>query len=483
MDKNKELAKNTVIITVGKICTQFMSFFLLPLYTAVLSTEEYGVVDLLITYTSLFMPVVLFQVDQALFRFLVDVRKEESGQKKIISTCMVFALIQAFAVILIFSIVQIFISNHYKWFLIMNILSCIWANMMLQTTRGLGDNITYAVGSFLSAASQIAGNIILLLIFDMGVYGMLSATILSHLITGSFVFFRKRVYRYFRIKDFRVSELKGILHYSVPLIPNALCWWALNASDRSIVLFFLGTSFNGLLSVGHKFSSVYITLYNIFNLSWTESAAVHMNDPDREEFFSGVITNMLKLFLCVGIGIIACMPFAYPLLVHGKFNDAYGLIPVFMLASMLNVVVGLYSVIYVALKKTKEIAKTSIYSGIINIVVHLALVKFVGLYAAAISSVVAFGVMAVYRYFDLKKYINIRLEKRSMTAILLLYCLTCWAYYKGSVLVQGGVLAVVAACSAVMNRKILLEAVHMVRGKIKDGKKDKKYVIWKKKVG
>lgn len=467
MDKNKELAKNTAIITIGKICTQFMSFFLLPLYTAVLSTEEYGVVDLLITYTSLFMPVILFQVDQALFRFLVDVRKDESGQKKIISTCLVFALVQALAVILIFSVIQIFISSEYKWFLILNILACICANMMLQTARGLGDNVTYALGSFISAASQIAGNIVLLLVFDMGVYGMLCATVLSHLATAFFVFFRKRVYRYFEVKAFRLSELKEILHYSFPLIPNALCWWALNASDRSIVLFFLGTSFNGLLSVGHKFSSVYITFYNIFNLSWTESAAVHMNDPDREEFFSGVITNMLNLFMCAGIGIIACMPFAYPLLIHGKFSGAYGLIPVFMLASMLNVVVGLYSVIYVALKKTKEIAKTSIYSGIINIVVHLALVKFVGLYAAAISSVAAFGVMAVYRYFDLKKYINIRLEKRSMVVIVLLYCITCWSYYKGNMVVQGCVLLMVAVCSALMNRKMLLEAVHMIRSKIK----------------
>lgn len=41
-------------------------------------------------------------------------------------------------------------------------------------------------------------------------------------------------------------------------------------------------------------------------------------------------------------------------------------IPLFMLSSIFNVVVGLYSVIYVALKKTKEIAKTSIYAGISN---------------------------------------------------------------------------------------------------------------------
>ena len=47
MSRKTELAKNTAILTVGKLCTQCISFFLLPLYTAILSTEEYGTFDLL----------------------------------------------------------------------------------------------------------------------------------------------------------------------------------------------------------------------------------------------------------------------------------------------------------------------------------------------------------------------------------------------------------------------------------------------------
>ena len=46
MSKGKELLKNTAIVSIGKICTQLITFFLLPVYTAVLSNEEYGVVDL-----------------------------------------------------------------------------------------------------------------------------------------------------------------------------------------------------------------------------------------------------------------------------------------------------------------------------------------------------------------------------------------------------------------------------------------------------
>lgn len=42
MSNGGELAKNTAVIAVGKIATQLVSFLLLPLYTAVLSTEDYG---------------------------------------------------------------------------------------------------------------------------------------------------------------------------------------------------------------------------------------------------------------------------------------------------------------------------------------------------------------------------------------------------------------------------------------------------------
>ena len=76
MNREKQLVKNTVIITIGKICTQMISFFLLPLYTSILTTEEYGVVDLLNTLVSLFIPIVTFQIEQAVFRYLINTRND-----------------------------------------------------------------------------------------------------------------------------------------------------------------------------------------------------------------------------------------------------------------------------------------------------------------------------------------------------------------------------------------------------------------------
>ena len=466
VNKNKELAVNTAILTIGRICTQFMSFFLMPLYTAALSTEEYGVVDLVGTYTSLLLPVALLQIDQALFRFLIDKRNDEDGKKYVLTTAAIFSLAQVAVVIAVFLLFGRFISTIYKWYLLCNLIMAIFSSMMLQTARGLGDNVSYAIASFLSALVNVILNIITILVLKMGVVGMLAATIAGNFVVAVYLYFKEKIYCYIDIGFFNKGALKAMLKYSVPLVPNALSWWVLSASDRSIVLVFLGAAFNGLLSVGHKFSNLFMVFYNIFNISWTESASLHLNEPDCEGFISGVIVNMFKLFSSIAIGMIACMPFVFPIMINEKFNDAYGIIPLFMLSSIFNVVVGLYSVIYVALKKTKEIAKTSIYAGIINIIVHLVLVKYIGLYAAPVSTIVAFGSMAVYRYFDLKKYLNVPLPMSVLLLVSGMFVLSCVSFYSKNTILQIVIFFVIAVVCVIANRSILMEAVRLILGKL-----------------
>ena len=108
MSREKTLFKNTLIITIGKICTQLITFFLLPLYTAILSTEEYGTVDLLNTLVSLLLPIVTFQVEQAVFRNLIDNRENEDEKKKIISTGIFSVILQCIIYICIFFLISPF---------------------------------------------------------------------------------------------------------------------------------------------------------------------------------------------------------------------------------------------------------------------------------------------------------------------------------------------------------------------------------------
>jgi O-antigen/teichoic acid export membrane protein len=104
-------------------------------------------------------------------------------------------------------------------------------------------------------------------------------------------------------------------------------------------------------------------------------------------------------------------------------------IPILMVGAFFSSVVGLYSAIYVAKKMTKQVASTSIFAALINIVITVGLITFIGLYAAAIASAVAYLAMAVYRHYDVKKYVTITYEKNLFVKIAAVYALSIALYY------------------------------------------------------
>lgn len=408
MSREKNLAKNTIIITIGKICTQLITFFLLPLYTGILSTEEYGTVDLLNTLVSLLLPIVTFQVEQAVFRELIEVRGKKDKESRIISSAVITVIFQCIVYLIIFALISPFINNHYKFFLATNVVANIFLSLLLQISRGFGDNKKYAFASFISALSTIVFNVLFLVVIKLGANGMLLGTMLGQIVATIYLFISLKLYKYLKVKDYKKEVIKSLWKYSLPLIPNAISWWVFNASDRVIASAFLGVDQNGILAASLKFSAVYITFYNIFNMSWTESISIAIKDDDVNDYFNRMFNIVLRLFTAMAVGMIACMPFVFPIMINEKFSAGYGLIPISIIGSLFNVVVGLISVIYVAEKNTKAIASTSIVSAVINIIVHLVLIKFIGLYAAVISTFVAYFVMSIYRMIDInKKYFKV----------------------------------------------------------------------------
>lgn len=456
MGKNKELAKNTAIISIGKFCTQFLSFLLLPLYTSILSTSEYGTVDLLMTYQQLIVYTVFFQIEQAVFRFLIEVRGKKEDSARIISSCFIFVILQTVVLGFVMMTVYYFSGYQYTLHLYVYIIAVIFSGMMLQVARGFGNNVIYAFGSFVSAVSTIILNIVFLVCLHWNVQGMLLSYVLGNLICAIFIFLKLRVYKYISLSLADMKKFKECLMYSLPLVPNALSWWVMSASDRTIVAAFLGTSFNGLLTVAHKFPSAYSTFYTIFNLSWTESAALHIEDADAPEFFTKVIDKVYRLFVAIAIGIIACMPFAFNILVHGNYAEAYYQIPIYMIASVCQVFQGLYSVIYVAKKNTKEIAKSTVVSAVINVAVHLALITTIGLYAASISTLVAYFTLCVWRYFDLKKYMNVPFDKKLLFSSILVAAVVCVGYYNQNTIMCLVCFFLTIVYSVWINKEILL---------------------------
>lgn len=429
MNRQKELAQNTVILAVGKICTQFVNFLLLPLYTAMLTTAEYGIVDLFNTYTALLVPIFNWQLETGLFRFMVDCRENKEKQKRIFSSVFFTNIVQVIIYLSIYFIIHNFLSSEYKIFLAIDVVLTIFLNTFFQLSRGLGNNIIYAVGSFISASLAVAFNVVFIVGFKMGAYGMLIALLVSKTITIIYLFVKQKAWTLISASKVDFVELKRLCQYSFPMVPNTLSWWIVGVSDRTIVSKVLGVGANGVYSVANKFSTVFITIYNMFNLSWTESVLLHIRDDDAKVFLSETINTMFKLFSSICIFIIACMPIVFPYFINENYSEAYQQIPILMIAVLFQVIVGLYSVIYAVEKKSVEVAKTSFFAAVINIIVDLFLIKKIGLYAASVSTLAAYATMAIYRYFHVKKYINIPLKFKYVVVTVIESVIVIIAYY------------------------------------------------------
>ena len=467
MNKEKQLIKNTAIVSLGKICTQLITFLLLPLYTYILSTEEYGVVDLLNTLVSLFMPVVTLQIEQGVFRYLLDSRGNKENEKSIISNTVIFTIFQTIIYSFVFIIASNWIHNDYKYFLAVNIVATMFSNIFLQISRGLGDNTKYAIGSFLSGAVSVILNVLFIVVFKWGAYGILSATLIGNITCASYIFFSKKLGEYISFKKKDHQILKQMLKYSVPLVPNMLSWWIVNASDRMIISTILGIAQNGIYSAANKFSGVVSTLYSVFNLTWTESAALNIESEDRDNFFSEIFGFTIRFFGTVCIGIIAVMPFVFNILINEKFGEAYYQIPILMIATMFNILVSFLGSIYVAKKLTKEIAKTSIFAAIINLVVNISLVNFIGLYAASISTAVSYFAMFVYRIIDSRKYVKLSVPKKLVFSFIIVTAITVITYYVRNTVLSVITLIIVVIYALLINKNSMQYIVKAVNKKMK----------------
>ena len=117
--------------------------------------------------------------------------------------------------------------------------------------------------------------------------------------------------------------LKEMMKYSIPLIPSEIGHWVISVSDRLIITFFLGSSFNGLYAISAKFPTLIVSIYNLFNMSWQETVSLHIKDADINDYISKTFSNVLNLFSSAVALLCALLPFIYEIIIGEDFLDSY----------------------------------------------------------------------------------------------------------------------------------------------------------------
>ena len=139
----------------------------------------HGTFDLLVTYSTLLLPLVNWQLDQGLFRFMLDYRGNKEEQGKLFSTLLLSSTIQSIIYIILFVCVEPFLKIQNAYFLLLYVVLHVYTALFLQFVRGLGYSVKYTIASFISASATTVLNVIALAILKMGLQGLFLSTLME----------------------------------------------------------------------------------------------------------------------------------------------------------------------------------------------------------------------------------------------------------------------------------------------------------------
>lgn len=424
--------KNTFIIAIGKFSTQVISYLLLPLYTSILTTSEYGIFDFLVTACIFVIPFITLLMEESMFRFLIDEETNE-GKQKVMSNACIYSIISTIIwCILLFIVLSLF-KYRYTFVFILYIISCILITLTNSITRGLSKLKLYALSNFILSVITIVLNVLFIAKFKFGVNGLLYSTIIANVITSIFIFFKLKIYKFIKFKLVNKKDLSKMVKYSYPLVPNSIGWSIINISDRIIVTFVLGSSENGIYAMANKFPNIMNTFSGFFFTAFKENASKVIKKKDYEDYYNNILNIVHNSFITISLFLITVIPFVFNIFIKKGYVDAYDYIPILVIALYYGNMSGFYGSLFVAFKETKIIGTSTIVGAILNIIINIALIKFIGLYAAVISTLLSNYIVTIIRKEKLKKYMHLENINNYYFSILMLILVSCMYYMKTTI--------------------------------------------------
>src|SRR5699024_8019643 len=137
--------------------------------------------------------------------------------------------------------------------------------ILAHYTRALGKVKLFAFNGILLTFTTGILNILFLVYFGLGIAGYYWAIILSYALSAIFLIVAPGTYKDLRLSNNNRNTIYKLVYFAVPMIPNSLMWWLINASSRYFITWFVGISANGLFAVASRIPALLNILYQVFN--------------------------------------------------------------------------------------------------------------------------------------------------------------------------------------------------------------------------
>ena len=405
--KYKYLFKNVGLLTLSNFGGKILTFLLIPLYTKYLTTSEYGIYDLYVTTVSLLVPILSVCVLDAVLRFSLDKNSNKSDIFTVGFRNMVKSIVFFFILILINYVFNIFPQlNEYPIYLLLYFAGERFYIYFSNIAKGLDKVKEYAICGFINCIMTLLLNILFLTVFHLGINGYFIANILAFFIAGLYLLFKVKLWKYLKLHLNNKNQKHIMINYSKHLVFNSISWWINNSLDRYIIIWLLGTSENGIYSVAYKIPTIINVVQAIFNQAWTLSAVKEFDDK-KGDFYSNTYKayNLVLAFAC-SILIIFDQLIA-KLIYSNDFYIAWKYVPFLLISAMFAALNAFLDSIFAANMDSKQVAKATIMGAIINAVLNIVLIHFIGTVGAAIATMVSYFCMWIIKHIKISKVVEL----------------------------------------------------------------------------
>ncbi len=406
-NKIKSLFSDTLAFTLSNFASKILVFLLLPLYTAVLSTKEYGIADLITNTVNVLYPILTLSIMEATLRFAFE---KNSNKENVLCNSLLIVFLSELIVILFSPFVSRInkdISDFWIWFIVIY-LGFNLQQVFSQYLKGIGKSKIFAISGVVQTAVVLISNIVCLLLLKTGLSGYLLSIALGYYFNCLFMLVTGKI----RIKRFFIDKdlMKNMLKFSIPTIPVIISWWISTSADKYIIIAFNGLAASGIYSVAYKIPSILTMFTSIFNSAWTLSAIRNVEEEDNAAFHSKIYKyyNTINVLACSLLIILS--KWLASLLFAKKFFEAWKFVPYLLIAYVFSGLAGFLASSFRASKNTKDLFISTLIGSLANIILNFYFIKHFGNMGAAFTTLLGFALTFYIRSYNIKKIIDIKIN-------------------------------------------------------------------------
>jgi O-antigen/teichoic acid export membrane protein len=409
------LSWQSVAYGVGTLGSQLLVYFMLPFLTRYMPQEEYGVVSVITAAFAFLNMLTNAGLPQATFRYYNN-NKDEKEQQIIIGTSQfLFFLLSALpaAGILLFpKPISFLLLGSDRYAPILQIVACY---LVFESMNTFGTIVLrIEVRAFMSSIHSIilitcktGLALLFVIVYDMGVRGYW----LGHLI-GSFLgllfmawLIRKRVV--FQISRKRLWDLTK---YGVPLIPASLSITILRLADRYIISALAGFDQVAIYDVGYKVGTMILFLIIPFRTAWIPFAFSISDKPEASQTYRDVLTYVTAGCSFLILFVIAFRVEIVNIVAPASYTSASIIVSWVAASQLFLSAYHVFSIGAMISNKPGGLAWAALSAAGLNLLLNFLLIPYIGIFGAAIATLVGYACLAVFTYLIGKRSFNLSVD-------------------------------------------------------------------------